>query len=98
VAADALPPSGAHCGPGNLETYFDILAESTIQATMAPHIFDTNYGLSADAPKLIVDNARYYYALLVHTGMRPDGYVASIHGISVSYDYFGLEGPPTHEH
>lgn len=80
------------------ETYFDILAEDTIEATAAPHIFDTNYGLSADPPKLIVDNARYYYALLTHTGMRPNGYVASIHGISISYDYFGLAGPPTHEH
>ena len=80
------------------QTYFDILAEDSIQATAAPHVFDTNYGFSADASKLIVDNGRYYYALLVHTGLRPDGYLASIHGVSIMYDYFGLAGPPTHEH
>jgi hypothetical protein len=80
------------------QSYFDILAEDSIQATAAPHVFDTNYGFSADASKLIVDNARYHYALLVHTGMRPDGYLASIHGVSITYDYFGPAGPPTHEH
>src|SRR4029453_9204727 len=80
------------------QTYFDILAEDSIQATAAPHVFDTNYGFSADASKLIVDNARYHYVLLVHSGMRPDGYLASIHGVSITYDYFGLAGPPTHEH
>ena len=80
------------------DAHFDILAEDTIQATAAPHVFDTNYGMSADASKLIVDNARYYYALLIHSGMRPDGYMASIHGISIIYDYYGLAGPPTHEH
>jgi hypothetical protein len=80
------------------QSYFDILAEDSIQATAAPHVYDTNYGFSADASKLIVDNARYYYALLVHTGLRPDGYLASIHGVSITYDYFGLAGPPTHEH
>jgi hypothetical protein len=78
-------------------TFFDVLAEDTIQATAAPHVFDTNYGLAGDE-RLIVDNGRYYYALLIHTGTRPDGYVASIHGVSVSYEYFGLAGRPTHEH
>ena len=77
---------------------FDILVEDSILAASAGHVFDRTYGFSADESKLIVDNSRYYYALLTHTGMVPGGYVASIHGLSISYEYYGLAGPPTHEH
>jgi hypothetical protein len=77
---------------------FDILVEDSIFAASAGHVFDRTYGFSADESKLIVDNSRYYYALLTHTGMVPGGYVASIHGLSISYEYYGLAGPPTHEH
>jgi hypothetical protein len=77
------------------ETFFDILAEDVIQAASAGHVFDRTYDFSSDEANLIVDNSRYYYALLTHTGMVPGGYVASIHGISISYEYYGLAGAPT---
>ena len=78
------------------ETFFDILAEDVIQARIPEHVFGPVYDF-ADESKFIVDNSRYYYALLTHTGMVPGGYVASIHGISISYKYYGLAGQPTHE-
>ena len=77
------------------ELFFDILAEDVIQAASAGHVFDRTYDFSSDEAKLIVDNSRYYYALLTHTGMVAGGYVASIHGISISYEYYGLAGAPT---
>jgi hypothetical protein len=77
------------------ETFFDILAEDVIWAEGPGHVFDRTYDFSANQAKLIVDNSRYYYALLTHTGMVPGGYMASIHGISISYEYFGLAGSPT---
>jgi hypothetical protein len=80
------------------ETFFDILVEDVIRAERPGHVFGIIRGFSADESKLTVDNSRYYYALLVHTGMIPGGYIASIHGLSISYEYFGLAGQPTHEH
>ena len=74
------------------ETFFDTLAEDVIRAERPGHVFDINRGFSADESKLIVDNRRYYYALLTHTGMIAGGYTASIHGLSISYEYFGLAG------
>jgi hypothetical protein len=78
--------------------FYDILAGSVIQAETPGHVFSITYGFSADESKLTVDNSRYYYALLTHTGMVTGGYTASIHGISISYDHYGLAGQPTHEH
>jgi hypothetical protein len=78
----------------DVELFFDILAEDVIQAAAAGHVFDRTYDFSSDDAKLIVDNSRYYYALLTHTGMVTGGYVASIHGISISYEYYGLAGLP----
>jgi hypothetical protein len=53
--------------------------------------------LSTTDPKLIVNNSRYSYVLLARTFNTPP-YVATIHGVSISYEYFGLMGPPTHDH
>jgi hypothetical protein len=80
------------------ETFFDTLVEDVIRAERPGHVFGFIRGLSGDDTKLIVDNNRYYYALLTHTGMITGGYTASIHGISISYEYYGLAGQPTHEH
>jgi hypothetical protein len=88
----------SHQVPTAAETFFDILAEDVIQAQRLGHVFSTNYGLSPDESKLIVDNSRYHYVLLTHTGMITGGYTASIHGISIFYEYYGLAGQPTHEH
>jgi hypothetical protein len=81
----------------NASQLFDVLGESTSRATSAGYIFGTTSGFSAEESKLIVDNGRYYYALLARTFSTP-AYGASIHGISISYKYFGLMGEPTHEH
>jgi hypothetical protein len=88
----------SHRVPTAAETFFDILAEDVIRAERPGHVFSTTYGLSTVDPKLVVDNGSYHYALLAHTGMITGGYIASIHGVSISYEYFGLAGPPTHEH
>ena len=71
--------------------------EDTIRSVSGQQIFSTTYGLSTTEPKLIVDNSRYYYALLARTFATP-AYVATIHGVSICYEYFGLMGQPTHDH
>jgi hypothetical protein len=78
------------------ETFFDILVEDVIRAERPGHVFNINRSFSADESKLIVDNTQYYYALLTHTGMISGGYTASIHGIAIFYEYYGLAGQPTH--
>ncbi len=81
----------------NANQLFDVLAEDTVRALSAGQSFGTTYGFSAEESKLIVDNGRYYYALLVRT-FSPPAYVATIHGLSIIYKYFGLMGEPSHEH
>jgi hypothetical protein len=83
--------------PINANQLFDIMAEDTIRALSPGQSVGTTYGFSAEDPKLIVDNGRYYYALLVRTFSSP-AYIATIHGLSIGYKYFGLLGEPTHEH
>ena len=75
----------------------DVLAQDTIRAVSAPQLFGITTGFSAEPSKLIVDNGRYYYALLAQT-VSPPAYNARIDGIAISYQYFGLAGQPTHEH
>jgi hypothetical protein len=78
------------------EPSFETLHEDSIWATSAGYVFNmTYYDLSADKAKLTVDNSRYYYALVAYTGIVAGGYTASIHGVSISYEYYGLAGPPT---
>jgi hypothetical protein len=81
----------------NADRLVDVLAGDTIRAVSAGQIFSTTYGLSVEEPKLIVNNSRYYYALLARTVATP-AYFATINGISIAYKYFGLMGEPTHEH
>jgi hypothetical protein len=83
--------------PLNANQLFDVLGESTIRAVSPGQSFGTTSGFSAEESKLIVDNGRYYYALLVRT-FNPPAYVATVHGLSITYKYFGLLGEPTHEH
>jgi hypothetical protein len=83
--------------PLNASQLFDIMAEDTLRALSAGQSFGTTYGFSTEDPKLIVDNSRYYYALLVRT-FSPPAYVATVHGLSIGYKYFGLAGEPSHEH
>jgi len=77
--------------------FVDVLLEDTMRSLSGQQIFSTTYGLSTTEPKLIVDNSRYSYALLARTFSTP-AYVANIHGVSIGYAYFGLMGPPTHDH
>jgi len=86
-------PSGAFETTGP----FDVLAEDTIRALSGRHVFATTYDLSTTDPKLIVDNSRFYYALLAST-FTFVVYRATIHGVSIGYKYFGLAGEPTHDH
>jgi hypothetical protein len=81
----------------NANQLFDILAESTIRALSPGQSVGTTYGLATEDPKLVVDNGRYHYALLVRTFGTP-AYVVTIHGMSIGYKYFGLAGEPEHEH
>jgi hypothetical protein len=81
----------------NADRLVDILAGDTIRAVSANQIFSTTSGFSAEESKLIVDNSRYYYALLARTVATP-AYFATINGISIYYEYFGLMGEPTHDH
>ena len=81
----------------NADRLVDILGGDTIRAVSAGQIFGTTYGFSAEESKLIVDNSRYYYALLARTVATP-AYFATINGISIYYKYFGLMGEPTHDH
>jgi hypothetical protein len=67
---------------------FDILHEDTIRSLAGFHVFDTSYALpSIDPAKLIVDNSRYYYALFAQASKQAVGYYASIHGVSIRYEY-----------
>jgi hypothetical protein len=89
-----------HQAPGALEIagLVEVLAEDTIRAlSSGRNIFSTTYGLSTTDPKLIVDNSRFYYALLASTFSFLI-YGATIHGLSIGYKYFGLAGEPTHDH
>jgi hypothetical protein len=81
----------------NVEQLFDVLAEDTIRAVSAGQFFGTTYGFSAAESELIVDNSRYSYVLFVSTAATP-AYSATIDGILVYYNYFGLAGQPTHDH
>jgi hypothetical protein len=83
--------------PLNANQLFDVLGESTVRAVSPGQSFGTTSGFSAEESKLIVNNGRYYYALLVRT-FNPPAYVATVHGLSITYKYFGLMGEPTHEH
>jgi hypothetical protein len=86
-------------GFANASEFYDILAEDTIRATIPQHTFGFDRGLGhLDREKRIVNNGRYYYALFAMTFAAPGPYRASIHGVSLSYQRFGLAGPPTHEH
>jgi hypothetical protein len=80
----------------NARQLFDVLAEGTIRV-LTGFTFGTIYGLSTIDPKLIVDNSRYYYALLAKAFSTPV-YAANIEGVSIGFHYYGLAGPPTHEH
>jgi hypothetical protein len=79
------------------DRFVDVLAEDTIRAVSAPQLFSTTTGFSAEPSKLVVDNGRYYYALAAQT-VSPPAYSVRIDGLSISYQYFGLAGQPTHEH
>ena len=79
--------------------FYDILYEDTIRATSPQHTFGTSYGLThLDRAKRIVNNALYQYVLFARTFTTPAAYFATIHGVSIIYQNFGLAGPPTHEH
>jgi hypothetical protein len=80
----------------NARQLFDVLAEGTIRV-LSGFVFGTTYGLSTTDPKLIVDNSRYYYALLARAFSTPV-HAVHIEGISIGFHYYGLAGPPTHEH
>lgn len=83
-------------GQANLTEFFDILIEDTIRAaSTTEHVFGTTYSLGTTDPKCVVDNSRYAYILLARTFDTPP-YDLSIQGVSISYEYFGLLGPPTH--
>jgi hypothetical protein len=87
-------------GNANLTEFFDILIEDTIRAaSTTEHVFGITYGLSLGTadPRFVVDNSRYAYILLARTFDTP-AYDLSIQGVSISYEYFGLMGPPTHSH
>jgi hypothetical protein len=78
--------------------FYDVLYEDTVRATIPQQTFGTSYGLNhLDRQKRIVSNALYQYALLARTFAAP-AYFATIQGVSVAYQSFGLAGPPTHEH
>jgi len=81
----------------NADQLVNVLAEDTIQAVSDGLSFGTTYGFSATESDLIVDNSRYSYVLFVSTVATP-AYSATIDGISVYYNYFGLAGQPTHTH
>jgi hypothetical protein len=81
----------------NAAQLVEVLAEANIRAVSAPQSFSTTTGFSADQSKLIVNNGRYYYALFAQTVSQP-AYGVRIDGISISYQYYGLAGQPTHEH
>ena len=67
---------------------FDILHEDTIRSVAGFHVFDTRYEIPPfDPAKLIVDNSRYYYALFAQASKQAVGYYASIHGVSIRYEY-----------
>jgi hypothetical protein len=76
----------------NPREFFDVLAEDTIDATEPKFVIERKYPFSDVDPKLIVDNSRYYYALLAHTFVDLT-FEASIHGVSIQYEYYGLVRP-----
>ena len=77
--------------------FYDILFDRTIRSQISgTHVFNTTFGFSTAEPKLVVDNSRYYYCLFAETSSTPS-YSASIHGVSLHYEYFGLVRP-SHDH
>jgi hypothetical protein len=80
----------------NADRLVDILAGDTFRAVQPGQIVGATYGLPAENPKYLVDNSRYYYALLARTFATP-AYFATINGVSIGYQYFGPTGPPTHD-
>jgi hypothetical protein len=78
--------------------FYDVLYDDTIRATSPQQTFGTSYGLThLDRDKRTVSGL-YQYAVLARTFTTPGPYLATIHGVSIIYENYGLAGQPTHEH